>query len=324
MKIIITGGAGFIGSNYIRYILNKYDDTVLCLDKLTYAANPATLDDLKGNPAFSFARCDIADRKAVYSAFEMFKPDAVVNFAAETHVDNSIVRPEDFISTNVIGTEILMDACLKYNVNRFHQISTDEVYGDGANLSAGALFDEASPLNPSSPYSASKASADLLVMAYARTYGLRATISRSSNNYGPYQHPEKLVPKTIINSFSGEQVPIYGDGKQKRDWISVFDHSVAIDLILKHGEIGEIYNVTTYCEWANIDTVSYILENSTHNIECIKYVADRPGHDVRYSVSSDKIRSKLGWVPEKTFEAEMLKTIEWYRSNEKWWRYFVG
>ncbi len=322
---LVTGGAGFIGSNYIFYILNNHpDDKVICIDKLTYAGNLSTLDSVMQNERFSFYKVDICDREAVYSVFEERKPDVVVNFAAETHVDRSINSPEPFIKTNVFGTMVLLDACNKYGIGRFHQISTDEVYGDLPLDRPDMKFSEVSPIHTSSPYSASKASADLLVQAYHRTYGLPVTISRCSNNYGPYQFPEKLIPLMIINALNNRSLPVYGEGLNVRDWLYVEDHCKAVDMIINGGKIGEIYNIGGNNEMRNIDIVRMICSRLNKSEELIKHVTDRKGHDLRYAIDACKIKEELGWYPEVTFGEGMDDTINWYLNNTSWWERIIS
>ena len=320
MTVIIAGGAGFIGSNYIFHMLSAYRDCrVVCLDKLTYAGNLSTLAPVMDNKDFRFCRMDICDRDGVYGIFEEEKPDAVVNFAAESHVDRSIETPEIFLRTNVIGTSVLMDACRKYGNVRFHQVSTDEVYGDLPLDCSGTPFTETSPIRTSSPYSASKAGADLLVQAYSRTYGLPATVSRCSNNYGPYQYPEKLIPLMIINCLRGKPLPVYGRGLNVRDWIYVEDHCRAIDLVVRKGHIGEIYNIGANTERRNIDVVKTIVRILGKDESLITHVEDRKGHDLRYAIDSTKIRRELGWSPETRFDDGILKTVAWYLEHRGWW-----
>ena len=322
---LVTGGAGFIGSNFIFYILNNHpDDKVICIDKLTYAGNLSTLDSVMQNERFSFYKVDICDREAVYSVFEERKPDVVVNFAAETHVDRSINSPEPFIKTNVFGTMVLLDACNEYGIGRFHQISTDEVYGDLPLDRPDMKFSEVSPIHTSSPYSASKASADLLVQAYHRTYGLPVTISRCSNNYGPYQFPEKLIPLMIINALNSRSLPVYGEGLNVRDWLYVEDHCKAVDMIINGGKIGEIYNIGGNNEMRNIDIVRMICSRLNKSEELIKHVTDRKGHDLRYAIDACKIKEELGWYPEVTFGEGMDDTINWYLNNTSWWERIIS
>lgn len=317
--IIVTGGAGFIGSNFVFYMLRKYPEyRIVCLDKLTYAGNLSTLASIMKNPNFRFVKLDICDRDGVYKLFEGEQPDVVVNFAAESHVDRSIENPEIFLQTNIVGTSVLMDACRKYGNVRFHQVSTDEVYGD-LPLESALLFTENTPIHSSSPYSSSKASADLLVLAYHRTYGLPVTISRCSNNYGPYQFPEKLIPLIIVNALNNKPLPIYGTGLNVRDWLYVEDHCRAIDLIIHNGRIGEVYNVGGQCEMKNIDIVKIICKELGKPESLIAYVEDRKGHDLRYAIDNSKISTKLSWQPEITFEEGIQKTIQWYLENKEWW-----
>ena len=321
MKIVVTGGAGFIGSNFIFYLRRQHpDDAVVCLDKLTYAGNLATLSSIMSDPSFTFAKVDICDRESVYRLFERERPDAVVNFAAESHVDRSIENPEVFLQTNILGTQVLMDACRKYGVSRFHQVSTDEVYGDLPLDRPDLLFTEQTPLHASSPYSASKAAADLLVLAYHRTYGLPATISRCSNNYGPYQFPEKLIPLMVINALHDKPLPVYGTGENVRDWLYVEDHCKAIDTILRQGRVGEVYNIGGHNEMRNIDIVRLICEELSKPESLITHVADRKGHDLRYAIDPSKAREELGWSPETDFAEGIHKTIQWYLDNSKWWQ----
>ena len=320
MTMIVTGGAGFIGSNFIFYLLEKGSyDRVICLDKLTYAGNLSTLAPVMKRDDFIFYQADICDRDTIYEIFEKEQPDVVVNFAAESHVDRSIEDPEIFLRTNIIGTSVLMDACLKYDVQRFHQVSTDEVYGDLPIDRPDLLFTEETPLHTSSPYSSSKASADLLVMAYYRTYGLPVTISRCSNNYGPYQFPEKLIPLMIANCLNKKPLPVYGKGLNVRDWLYVEDHCKAIDRILQNGVVGEVYNVGGHNEMSNIDIVKLICKKLDVSEDMITYVTDRKGHDMRYAIDPTKIHEQLGWLPETCFEEGIERTIQWYLDNRKWW-----
>ena len=319
MKFLITGGAGFIGSNYLHYVTDKYkDDYFVCLDALTYAGNYNNIKDLEGKDNYKFVKGDITDRSFIDKLFSEEKFDVVINFAAESHVDNSIKNPEIFLTTNIIGTEILMDASLKYNVKRYHQISTDEVYGDLPLDRPDLLFTEETPLHTSSPYSTSKASADLLVMAYYRTYGLPVTISRCSNNYGPYQFPEKLIPLTIMKALNNEKIPVYGTGENVRDWIHVHDHNVGVDLIVRNGKVGEVYNLGGHFERHNIDIVKIILKQMGKSEELITFVPDRKGHDLRYAIDSSKVEKELGWERTYTFEDGIKETIDWYLNNEEW------
>ena len=320
MKIIVTGGAGFIGANFVYYELREHpEDVIVCYDALTYAGNLATLDAAREYPQFSFVRGDIADRAAVYALFEREQPDIVVNFAAESHVDRSIENPEIFLQTNVIGTSVLLDACRKYGIRRYHQVSTDEVYGDLPLDRPDLLFTEETPLHASSPYSSSKASADLIVQAYARTYGVPVTISRCSNNYGAFQFPEKLIPLMLIRAMQGEKLPVYGDGLNVRDWLHVDDHCSAIDAIMRRGAEGEVYNVGGHNERSNIDVVRTILKALGKGEEQIAYVTDRKGHDRRYAIDPTKIGRALGWQPTTKFDDGIQATIAWYQAHEPWW-----
>jgi len=319
MTVLITGGAGFIGSNFVYYMLEKYPSyKLLCLDALTYAGNLETLEEALKSPAFTFIKGDISEREAVYEIFESHKPDLVVNFAAESHVDRSISDPGIFLKTNITGTGVLLDACLKYGTARFHQVSTDEVYGDLPLDRPDLLFSETTAINTSSPYSAAKASGDLLALAYHRTYGLPITISRCSNNYGPYHFPEKLIPLMITNALKDKPLPVYGNGENVRDWLYVKDHCSAIDMIISKGIIGEIYNIGGHNEYKNIDVVKIILKTLNKPESLIKYVTDRAGHDLRYAIDPKKI-NKLGWQPTVSFETGIIKTIDWYVNNENWW-----
>ena len=325
MKLIITGGAGFIGSNFIYYELKQHpEDEFICLDKLTYAGNLSSLKPAMQQPNFKFVKGDIADRDFVYSLFVAEKPDVVLNFAAESHVDRSILEPELFLKTNVIGTGVLMDACRKYGIKRYHQVSTDEGYGDLPLDRPDLFFTETTPLHTSSPYSASKASADLLVLAYHRTYGLPVTISRCSNNYGPYHFPEKLIPLMIINALHDKALPVYGDGANVRDWLYVEDHCSAIDLIIRHGRVGEVYNVGGHNEKSNLDVVKIILKALGKSEDLITFVKDRPGHDRRYAIDPTKIHNELGWLPQTKFEDGIAKTIEWYLAKKDWWQEIIS
>lgn len=319
MTVLITGGAGFIGTNFVYYMLENHSDyRVICLDCLTYAGNIASLKKAAENPNFAFYKTDITDKKAVCDVFEKEKPDIVINFAAESHVDRSIENPEIFLRTNIIGTQIMMDACLKYGAKRFHQVSTDEVYGDLPLDRPDLLFTEDTPIRTSSPYSASKASADLLVGAYVRTFGLPATISRCSNNYGPYQFPEKLIPLMISNALADKPLPVYGKGLNVRDWLYVEDHCRAIDLIVHNGTAGEVYNIGGHNEMRNIDIVKLICEKLGKPENLITYVPDRKGHDMRYAIDPAKIHRELGWLPETRFADGIEKTIRWYLDNSEW------
>ena len=325
MKLLITGGAGFIGSNFIFYMLEKHSEhQLLCLDKLTYAGNLETLASVMEHPRFRFVRGDIADREAMYALFEAEKPDVVVNFAAESHVDRSIENPGVFLETNVMGTQVLLDACRKYGIQRFHQVSTDEVYGDLPLDKPDLFFTEQTPIHTSSPYSASKAAADLLCNAYHRTYGLPVTISRCSNNYGPYQFPEKLIPLMIANALADKPLPVYGKGLNVRDWLDVEDHCAAIDLILRQGKLGQVYNIGGHNEKRNIDIVRIILAALGKPESLITYVTDRKGHDMRYAIDPTLIHQEMGWLPETKFEDGIQKTIRWYLDNRSWWENIIN
>ncbi len=318
MVLLVTGGAGFIGSNFILYQLKKHpEDRIICLDKLTYAGNLETLKDVKDNHKFRFIKADICDKEAVAKAFSEENPDIVINFAAESHVDRSINDTGIFMQTNIIGTQILLDACRKHGI-RFHQISTDEVYGDLPIEETDLFFSENTNLSPSSPYSASKASADLITLSYYKTYRLPVTITRCSNNYGSYQYPEKLIPLTILSALENKPVPVYGNGRNVRDWIYVEDHCKAVDLVIRNGEAGEIYNIGGSSEKSNIEVVSKILEIMDKPKSLISYVPDRPGHDRRYAVDYSKIEKELLWQPETDFDYGLEKTVEWYIQNEDW------
>lgn len=319
MKIVVTGGAGFIGTNFIYYLVSKYPDyKIICIDKLTYAGNKDNLAPLFKNPNFKFYKTDICSKSSIEKIFSKERPDIVVNFAAESHVDRSIKNPQIFLKTNIIGTSVLMDASIKFGVKRYHQVSTDEVYGDLPLDRPDLLFAETTPLHTSSPYSSSKAAADLLVLAYNRTYGLPVTISRCSNNYGPYQFPEKLIPLMFSNAMNNKQLPVYGQGINVRDWLYVEDHCSAIDLIIHKGKVGEVYNIGGNNEVRNIDIVKKILKIVGKPESLIKFVTDRKGHDLRYAINSTKIKNELGWVPETKFEDGLVKTLDWYKNNKKW------
>ncbi|WP_246926970.1 dTDP-glucose 4,6-dehydratase [Clostridioides difficile] len=320
-KILITGGAGFIGSNFVHYMLNKYVDYfIVNLDLLTYAGNLETLIEIQDNSNYKFVRGDISNREQMYKLFEEERFDIVVNFAAESHVDRSVENPDLSIKTNIIGTQVLLDASIKYGVKRYHQISTDEVYGDLPIDRKDLFFTEQSPINPSSPYSASKASADLLVSSYYRTYGLLTTISRCSNNYGPYHFPEKLIPLMILNALENKQLPVYGNGENVRDWLHVYDHCTAIDLIIHKGNIGEIYNIGGHNERSNLKVVKIILNLLGKSEDLISYVNDRPGHDLRYAIDASKIQNELGWKAKYDFDFGIKETVKWYIENESWWK----
>lgn len=316
--IIITGGAGFIGSHFIRYIMKKYPNyRVICVDKLTYAGNIDFLKKAESEPRFRFVNADICDKKTIFRLFEEEKPNIVVNFAAESHVDNSISDLALFLHTNIMGTAVLLEACRKYGMIRFHQISTDEVYGELPLECSDMSFTEDMKLSPSSPYSCSKASADMLVLSYAKTYGLPVTISRCSNNYGERQFPEKLIPLMANKAMRNKPMPIYGDGKNVRDWIYVEDHCIAVDMIIHKGRLGEIYNIGAANELCNIDIVRHILKYFGRDEQLITFVDDRLGHDRRYAVNADKIRNELGWQPKTDFEYGFRKTLKWYSINRK-------
>lgn len=325
MTILVTGGAGFIGANFIYYMKKKHSDyRVVCVDCLTYAGNLSTLKDAKSNPNFQFYKTDITDRKAIFAIFEEEKPDIVVNFAAESHVDRSIENPELFLQTNIIGTSILLDACRKYGIKRYHQVSTDEVYGDLPLDRPDLFFTEKTPIHTSSPYSASKASADLLVQSYYRTFGIPATISRCSNNYGPYHFPEKLIPLMIINALENKPLPVYGTGENVRDWLYVEDHCAAINLIIHRGRIGEVYNIGGHNERTNLQVVKTILRELGKEENLITFVSDRKGHDRRYAIDATKIHNELGWKPTVSFEVGIQTTVQWYLDNKKWWEEIIS
>lgn len=325
MNIIVTGGAGFIGSNFVYYELEKHpEDRIICLDKLTYAGNLATLEKTMENPQFRFVKGDIADIECVEKLFEEEKPDIIVNFAAESHVDRSIEDPGIFLKTNIIGTQVLMDACRKYGIKRYHQVSTDEVYGDLPLDRPDLFFTEETPIHTSSPYSASKAGADLLVQAYHRTFGLPTTITRCSNNYGPYHFPEKMIPLMISRALADETLPVYGKGENVRDWLYVKDHCIAIDLVIRKGKVGEVYNIGGHNEKSNLEVVKIILEQLGKPESLITYVTDRPGHDMRYAIDPTKIHNELGWLPETKFENGIKETIDWYLNNKDWWENIIS
>jgi dTDP-glucose 4,6-dehydratase len=323
MRIIVTGGAGFIGGNFVHYMLKNYPEYVIvCLDKLTYAGNMETLEPVVNNPRFKFIKADISDREAIDKVFKEENPNIVVNFAAESHVDRSINNPSIFLQTNVIGTQVLLDACRNYSIDRYHQVSTDEVYGDLPLDRPDLFFTENTPLHTSSPYSASKASADLLVQAYYRTYGVPITISRCSNNYGPYHFPEKLIPLMIANALNNKPLPVYGKGENVRDWLYVEDHCNAIDLIIHKGKIGEIYNIGGHNERTNLEVVQTIIRELGRGE--IKFVKDRAGHDLRYAIDPKKINDELGWFPSIKFEEGIKRTIQWYLENKPWWENIIS
>ncbi len=323
--IIVTGGAGFIGANFVYLELQEHpEDRIVCLDKLTYAGNLETLAEAMKNPQFRFVKADICDRAAVDQLFEEEHPDIVVNFAAESHVDRSIEDPGIFLQTNIIGTQVLMDACRKHGIERYHQVSTDEVYGDLPLDRPDLFFTEQTPLHTSSPYSSSKAGADLLVNAYHRTYGLPTTISRCSNNYGPYQFPEKLIPLMIANALADKPLPVYGEGLNVRDWLYVEDHCKAIDLIIRKGRVGEVYNIGGHNEMRNIDIVKIICAALGKPESLITHVTDRKGHDMRYAIDPTFIHNELGWLPETKFKDGIQKTIQWYLDNKSWWENIIS
>ncbi len=324
-KILVTGGAGFIGSNFVYYMLEHYPDYhIVCVDCLTYAGNLSTLKEALADPRFTFYRTNICDRAGIDAIFEAEKPDAVVNFAAESHVDRSIETPEIFLQTNILGTQVMMDACLRHGNIRYHQVSTDEVYGDLPLDRPDLLFTETTPIHTSSPYSASKAGADLLVQAYHRTYGLPATISRCSNNYGPYHFPEKLIPLMIANALNDKPLPVYGQGLNVRDWLYVTDHCQAIDMILHKGRIGEVYNIGGHNEMRNIDIVRLICAELGKPESLITYVTDRKGHDLRYAIDPTKIHNELGWTPQTAFADGLHQTVQWYLSHRPWWEEIIS
>jgi dTDP-glucose 4,6-dehydratase len=325
MKILVTGGAGFIGGNFVHYMVNKYpEDMIVNLDKLTYAGNLETCKPVEGKPNYKFVKGDIADREFIFDLFKKEKFDVVVNFAAESHVDRSIEDPEIFVKTNVMGTTTLLDACNEFGIKRYHQVSTDEVYGDLPLDRPDLFFTEETPIHTSSPYSSSKAGADLLVLAYHRTYGLPVTISRCSNNYGPYHFPEKLIPLMIANALNDKPLPVYGKGENVRDWLYVEDHCRAIDLIIHNGRVGEVYNVGGHNEMKNIDIVKIICKELGKPESLITYVADRKGHDMRYAIDPTKIHNELGWLPETKFADGIKKTIQWYLDNKEWWETIIS
>lgn len=324
-KFLVTGGAGFIGSNFIFYMLKKHPDyRIVCVDKLTYAGNLSTLEPVMKLPNFRFVKLDICDREGIYKLFEEENPDITVNFAAESHVDRSIENPDIFLKTNILGTAVLMDACRKYGIIRYHQVSTDEVYGDLPLDRPDLFFTEDTPIHTSSPYSSSKAGADLLVLSYYRTFDLPVTVSRCSNNYGPYHFPEKLIPLMIANALHDKPLPVYGKGLNVRDWLYVEDHCKALDLIIHKGRVGEVYNIGGHNEMRNIDIVKLICRELGKPESLITYVADRKGHDMRYAIDPTKIKNELGWTPETKFEDGIKKTIRWYLDNREWWETIIN
>lgn len=325
MNVLVTGGAGFIGSNFVFHMLKEHPIyRIVCLDALTYAGNLSTLEPLMENVNFKFVKGDITDRELVDNLFEEEKFDFVVNFAAESHVDRSIEDPGIFLRTNILGTQVLMDASRKYGVKRFHQVSTDEVYGDLPLDRPDLFFTEETPIHTSSPYSASKASADLLVLAYHRTFGLPITISRCSNNYGPYHFPEKLIPLIISRALNDENLPVYGKGENVRDWLYVGDHCTAIDHILHKGNVGEVYNIGGHNEKTNLEVVKTILKELGKSESLITYVKDRAGHDMRYAIDPSKTRRELGWEPTTLFDEGIKMTIKWYLDNRSWWENIIS
>lgn len=325
MKVLVTGGAGFIGGNFVHHMVNKYPDyEIVNLDLLTYAGNLETLKPVEDKPNYKFVKGDIADEPFIMDLFEKEKFDIVVNFAAESHVDRSIEDPGIFVQTNVMGTRVLLDASKKYGVKRYHQVSTDEVYGDLPLDRPDLFFTEETPIHTSSPYSSSKAAADLLVLAYHRTYGLPVSISRCSNNYGPYHFPEKLIPLMIANALNDKPLPVYGEGLNVRDWLYVEDHCKAIDLIIHNGRVGEVYNVGGHNEKTNIEIVKIICKELGKPESLITHVADRKGHDMRYAIDPTKIHNELGWLPETKFEDGIKKTIKWYLENKEWWETIIS
>ena len=325
MKILITGAAGFIGSNFVFYMHKKHPEySLVALDKLTYAGNLKTLTPMLGEKNFKFVRGDIADETFVFSICKSERFDVIVNFAAESHVDRSIEAPGVFLKTNILGTQVLLDAAKEFNVSRFHQVGTDEVYGDLPLERPDLFFTENTPITASSPYSASKASADLLVMAYHRTYNMPVTISRCSNNYGPYQFPEKLIPLVIFRALEKREIPVYGTGENVRDWLYVEDHCKAIDMILQNGKVGQIYNIGGHNERTNLEVVKSILAYLNRSEDLISYVTDRKGHDLRYAIDPTKIHNELGWRPETPFEEGIKMTIQWYLDNNSWWEQIIS
>lgn len=324
MKILVTGGAGFIGCNFVHYMLEQHpEDVIVNLDLLTYAGNLESLADVESAPNYSFVKGDIADREFIMELFQKENFDVVVNFAAESHVDRSIVDPGVFVRTNVMGTQVLLDAAKEFGVKRYHQVSTDEVYGDLPLDRKDLFFTEQTPLHTSSPYSASKAGSDLLVLAYCRTFGLPVTISRCSNNYGPYQFPEKMIPLMLTRALVDEPLPVYGKGENVRDWLHVKDHCAAIDLILRGGKVGEVYNIGGHNERTNLEVVRTILAALGKPESLIHFVADRLGHDLRYAIDPEKIEKELGWKPQYSFDTGIRQTIDWYLEHKEWWQHIL-
>ena len=320
-NILITGGAGFIGSHVVRLFVTKYPEYhIINLDKLTYAGNLANLADIEQQSNYTFVKADICDFEKILELFRQYCIDGVIHLAAESHVDRSIENPEIFLRSNVIGTSVLLDACRKYGIKRYHQVSTDEVYGDLPLDRTDLFFTEETPIHTSSPYSASKAAADLLVQAYGRTYHLPITISRCSNNYGPYHFPEKLIPLMIANCLNDKPLPVYGKGENVRDWLYVEDHCRAIDMIIHKGEVGEVYNIGGHNERTNLEVVKTILKALNKPESLIKFVTDRPGHDRRYAIDPTKIETELGWKPKYNFDTGIQQTIQWYLDNQEWWK----
>ncbi len=320
MNLLVTGGAGFIGGNFIHYLVKKYPNyKIVCLDLLTYAGNMSTLTSVIDNVNFSFIQGDIANREFINDLFKKENFDVVINFAAESHVDRSITDPQQFIKTNILGTSVLLDASRVNGVKRYHQVSTDEVYGDLPFEKKDLFFTEETPIRTSSPYSASKASGDLLTLAYYRTYNLPVTISRCSNNYGPYHFPEKLIPLIITRALNNKDIPVYGKGENIRDWLYVYDHCNAIDLIIHQGKVGEVYNIGGNNELTNLEVVKIVLKELNKPLSLIQYVTDRPGHDLRYAIDATKINSELGWKPNYPFASGIKATIKWYLENKAWW-----
>ena len=325
MKVLVTGGAGFIGGNFVHHMVNKYPDyQIVNLDLLTYAGNLETLKPVEDKPNYKFVKGDIADEAFIMDLFEKEKFDVVVNFAAESHVDRSIEDPGIFVQTNVMGTRVLLDASRKFGVKRYHQVSTDEVYGDLPLDRPDLFFTENTPIHTSSPYSASKASADLFVLAYHRTFGTPVTVSRCSNNYGPYHFPEKLITLMISRALADEELQVYGNGENVRDWLHVSDHCEAIDLIIHKGKVGEVYNIGGHNERTNLQVVQTILKALDKPESLIKYVKDRPGHDRRYAIDPTKIETELGWKPKYNFDTGIAQTIQWYLDNEDWWKHIIS